>query len=90
MSFLDYFRPTFEAVGMSVVSLLIAFCVFAFVNYIIKVIKKQKKIKCLCHHEFEIEYLFKYKKGNEYDLKCRKCGKTKIMKIYHKEGSDLE
>lgn len=95
MTFSELFSILCECVGYVVISIITLSCVIYFFGWLMMVLKKQTKIKWLCHHmyekEWETEYItdsFLYK--TEYDLKCRKCGKTKSMTIYHKEGSDLK
>lgn len=50
-----------------------------------KIIDNQTKIKCLCKHEYNISFVWIGEEINKYELKCRKCGKEKIIRIY-KDG----
>lgn len=90
MMFYEGFREMCEYLGFAVIAIIIFLYVMWFFTWLTKVLKKQTKIKCLCHHEYELKYKFEYKFKTEYELKCRKCGRTKSMTIYHKEGSDLK
>ena len=92
LEFLNILIDWFGAVTMAAIIVCLG---GGFIQYMIKVIRKQTKIKCLCHHmyekEWETEYVnnsFLYK--TEYDLKCRKCGKRKCVTIYHKEEGEQE
>jgi hypothetical protein len=62
------------ACGQITIILLISFATLIIVSYVKSVLKKQRKIKCLCHHEYEPYSAF-YFGGVEYEFKCRKCGK---------------
>lgn len=90
----EIFEGACTALGFSVIVMFIAFYILWFLSWLKKVLKKQKKIKCLCEHEFEIEYQFdfvnEYASRTEYDLKCRKCGKKKSMVIYRKKEGDSD
>lgn len=48
--------------------------------------KKGCKIKCLCKHEYDVE--FADGSHGEVLLKCRKCGKTKRLKNLSREFVD--
>lgn len=93
MTFSEFIHALVDWFGMATMASLIVLFGGWFIQYMTKVIRKQTKIKWLCHHiyekEWETEYVnnsFLYK--TDYDLKCRKCGKTKCITIYHREGDD--
>lgn len=48
--------------------------------------KKGCKIKCLCKHEYDVE--FTDRSNGEALLKCRKCGKMKRLKNLSREAID--
>lgn len=56
--------------------IVLAVCAIGHISWIRikKLLRDQKKIKCLCKHEYEQHAAF-YFKGIEYEFKCRKCGK---------------
>lgn len=53
-------------------------------DYIAQLLKKQKRIKCLCHHEYEQHSAF-HCNGVVYEFKCRKCGKIISVKTVTKD-----
>ena len=80
--------------GIATFSLIVMFTFLWVCYWVIKLLNERKKIKCLCKHEFEIEYITDFTKSSGdskrvYDLKCRKCGKKQCIVIYLKEESDL-
>ena len=44
------------------------------------------KTKCLCKHEYDVEFIYRSK--GEVLLKCRKCGKMKRLKNLSREVVD--
>lgn len=66
----------------------VCFCFYIFLLFYSKIkqiIKKQYKIKSLCRHEYVVDYIWDGKKLSDYHFVCRKCGKTKEMKIWKQE-----
>lgn len=70
---LDLIIYTWGIISLSVV---LVFAFIALKDYIKSILRKQRKIKCLCHHEYEPSSAFYNFNGVEYDFKCRKCGKV--------------
>ncbi len=67
------------ACGQISITLVLAFVSIVLITYVKRVLRKQTKIKCLCHHEYEPHSAF-YFGGIEYEFKCRKCGKVISVK----------
>ena len=86
--FSEGFWELCEYIGLSMICLFIFTCCWGLLSWLKKVLMKQTKIKCICRHEYEVEFITNYNssKRREYDLKCRKCGKTKRIRIYDKAG----
>lgn len=60
-------------------------CVLLFINlYLLikKIYKNQKKIKCLCKHEYIEDYRWFNTNLADITLVCRKCGKNKKIRIW--------
>ena len=89
MTFIETYNTIIEVLGIATFFFIVIWASVCLCHYVIQLLNKQKKIKCLCKHEFEVEFITDYTKKRVYDLKCRKCGKTKSVTVYCKEGSDL-
>ena len=89
MTFVEILNHIIDFFGIFTFDLIFISASIGLWNYVLQLLKKQKKIKCLCKHEFEVEFITDYTKKRVYDLKCRKCGKTKSVTVYCKEESDL-
>lgn len=83
---IEVIKAILIAIGFIVVaymfSLLLTYCA----ESVGKWRKNGCKIKCLCKHEYDVEFansLF-----GEISLKCRKCGKKKIIKNLSSELVD--
>ena len=63
------------ACGQIFIILFIIYITMILIIYVKRILQKQVKIKCLCHHEYEPYSAF-YFGGIEYEFKCRKCGKV--------------
>lgn len=60
-------------------------CVLLFIRLCVffkRVYKKQKKIKCLCKHEYIEKFRWFNEKITDITLICRKCGKEKKIRIW--------
>lgn len=55
-----------------------------------KVYKNQRKIKCLCKHEYSRDFWITHKNYEDITLKCRKCGKKKKITIWKQKDIDEE
>lgn len=64
-----------DVFGVLSLVFMVYIAVYVLVTYISQVLKEQRKIKCLCHHEYEPYSAFYHFDGIEYEFKCRKCGK---------------
>lgn len=84
-------EPVAIVLGYIVLVCVVAVSVCYLIHYAGKIINKQTKIKCLCKHEYNISFVWMGEERNQYELKCRKCGKEKVIRIY-KDGfiRDLE
>lgn len=51
---------------------------------------KQRKIKCLCKHEYINDFKWIHKNYEDITLKCRKCGKRKKITIWKQEDEVIE
>lgn len=63
-------------------------CVLLFIRlyvFLKKVYMKQRKIKCLCKHEYINDFKWIHKNYEDITLKCRKCGKKKQITIWKQE-----
>ena len=55
-----------------------------------KVYNKQRKIKCICKHEYVKDFTFKHTNYDDIALKCRKCGKRKEITIWKDREMEVE
>ena len=53
-----------------------------------KIYMKQRKIKCLCKHEYVKYFTWKHTNYDDITLRCRKCGKRKNITIWKQEDID--
>lgn len=68
-------------------------CVLLFIRlyvFLKKVYMKQRKIKCLCKHEYINDFKWIHKNYEDITLKCRKCGKRKKITIWKQEDEVIE
>ena len=72
-------------VGEIFIILIVALIMLMLASYIEQLLKKQKKIKCLCHHEYEPNAAYYSIYGIEYEFKCRKCGKIISVKTVSRD-----
>lgn len=68
------------ACGQISIVLILSLILAVLSAYVKIVLKRQTKIKCLCHHEYEPDSAFYKFGGIEYTFRCRKCGKKRIVK----------
>ena len=76
-----------DACGLCFILFFLFIAIHGLSTYVGEVLKKQRKIKCLCHHEYE-PYCAWYSGGIEYEFKCRKCGKVISVKTVTKDKFD--
>lgn len=51
-----------------------------------RIMARQSKIRCLCKHEYLLDWKFEGRKGiEECEYRCRKCGKKLEIKIVKAE-----
>lgn len=50
-----------------------------------KIYMKQRKIKCLCKHEYVKCFTWKHTNYDDITLRCRKCGKKKQITIWKQD-----
>lgn len=53
-----------------------------------KIYMKQRKIKCICKHEYIHDFKWVHENYEDITLKCRKCGKRKNITIW--KDKDVE
>lgn len=66
-------------VGCAVTMSMIYFAIDNITNKIKHFMKRQNKIRCLCHHEYIVDWAWGNEDYKEYRYRCRKCGR--ILKI---------
>jgi tRNA(Ile2) C34 agmatinyltransferase TiaS len=84
LNWLDYI---IDIAGITLIVFMVSIVVYILYTYIRKIIKRQTKIKCLCHHEYKPHCAFCTVEGMKYEFKCRKCGK--IISIQTVTTDDL-
>ncbi|MBR5193056.1 MAG: hypothetical protein IKW37_01360 [Bacteroidaceae bacterium] len=80
--FLNYF---FFVIGVGTTAFIATALLIIWTVRIKKFMQSQKKIKWLCHHEYELKWVDGIpKEVDRYVFICRKCGKRHEIKIYNK------
>lgn len=71
------------SVGLCTIALILyVFIAYFLIPKIKEIMKRQNKIRFLCHHEYVQIFRWYNEKYSEYTLKCRKCGKKKELTIW--------
>lgn len=72
----------FEAIGVLTTMVIVAYFLMIACFIICQILREQRKIKCLCKHEYIVRCKWKYSNHTEFDLECRKCKKVKRITIW--------
>lgn len=64
-AFSEFLNALIDWFGIAMMVGLIVCLGGGFIQYITKIIKKQTKIKCLCHHEYEVKFIFDWDSKKE-------------------------
>ena len=78
----------FQTVGMITTfygCILLSMNLYVFLK---KIYMKQRKIKCICKHEYIHDSKWVHENYEDITLKCRKCGKRKKITIW--KDRDME
>lgn len=65
----------FEIIGVMTVLCFAYYFVSYLLLRILEILKEKRKIKCLCKHEYIIDYKWYNDIFEDLSLRCRKCGK---------------
>lgn len=72
----------FEAIGVLTTMAIVTYFLMIAYFIISQNLREQRKIKCLCKHEYTLCCKWKHSNYTEFDLQCRKCGKIKRIAIW--------
>lgn len=78
----------FQVIGMITTFYACALLFMSLCVFLKKVYMKQRKIKCLCKHEYIHDFKWIHENYEDITLKCRKCGKRKKITIW--KDRDME
>lgn len=78
----------FEIIGMMTVLYFASYFILYLLLRISAILKEQRKIKCLCKHEYIIDYKWYNDIFEDLSLRCRKCGKKRKIRIW-KSGESI-
>ena len=75
-----FFELYFYTIGIFTTVYLATIMLTVCVVRIVKAMRDQKKIKWLCHHEYEAMWVHEYTTaGYKFVFICRKCGKRHVV-----------
>lgn len=72
----------FEAVGEITVLFVCTYLILRLYVFLKKVYRNQRKIKCICKHEYVKAFTWTHTNYDDITLRCRKCGKKKTITIW--------
>lgn len=78
----------FQVIGMITTFYACTLLSMSLYVFLKKVYMKQRKIKCLCKHEYIHDFKRVHENYEDITLKCRKCGKRKKITIW--KDRDME
>lgn len=78
----------FEIIGVMTVLCFAYYFASYLLLRILEILKGKRKIKCLCKHEYIINYKWYNDIFEDLSLRCRKCGKKRKIRIW-KSGESI-